>query len=746
MAGEPFRDPRLPIAARVADLLGRMSVTEKVGQLNQRMFGWHAYTSTPDGYALTDAFFAEVTRWGGMGALYGLQRADAWSGRDLDTGVPAARGAALADAVQRWVREHTRWGIPVLLVEEVPHGHQAIDGTVLPVNLAVGATWDPAGLRQAASLVAAEVRARGAHVALVSGLDIVVDPRWGRAEECFGEDPYLAAALVDAVVRGMQGEPSHGYLPAGKVAVVLKHFAGQGAAAGGRNAYPTPIGPRELREIHLPAAAAGVRAGAAGVMAAYTTIDGVPCAGNRELLTGILREQWGFTGVVMADGHAIDRMAIMTGDLRGAAALALTAGVDLSLWDTAFTHLESALAGGLVSQRALDRAVARVLRLKFRLGLFDRPAAGTVRDGGQAASARAASVRLARRSLVLLKNHDRLLPLSRTARIAVIGPNADDLASQLGDYTAPQRPGTGVSVLAGMGGAGAGYERGCGLTTPEPGGLDRARKLAGESDVAILVLGGSSDRTPGAAMTAGEEVDLADMTLPATQRELVRAVAGTGTPVVAVLIQGRPHALAEVGELCQAVLCAWYPGPGGGTAIATVLFGDRAPGGRLPVSIPRSSGVLPVAYHAPRSLHGGYLDAPDPAEYRFGFGLGYASVACEAVALSAAELTVAALRAGAAVEVRVWLRNPDPIEADEVVQVYTRRMAASVWPRERMLKGFQRVSLAPGGRAEVVIRLGRDELGAWLPGLRFDVEPGRQLVMVAGGTWTAPARHLTIRP
>lgn len=763
MTDEAYRNPASPIDARVSDLLARMTIAEKVGQVNQRMFGWNATEPTAGGgFRLTGDFRAEVERWDGMGALYGLFRADPWSGRDLTTGISAEESARVAETVQRWVRENTRLGIPVLLVEEVPHGHQAIDGTILPVNLAVGSSWDPGAYEQAAARMAAEVRARGAHVALVSALDMLVDPRWGRSEECFGEDPHLAAALTRALVRGMQGDDPDRIGP-DKLAVVLKHFAGQGAAIGGLNAHAAPIGQRELREIHLPAAEAGIRAGAAGVMAAYNEIDGVPCAGNAVLLTGILREEWGFDGIVMADGGGIDRLTMMTGDLRAAAVLALNAGIDLSLWDRAYTELESAYEEGLIDVGLLDRAVARVLRLKFRLGLFDQPFAGAQAADAPRPPQREVSRRLAERSLVLLRNENSLLPLAKTTpRIAVIGPHTDGLVHQIGDYTAEQHPGSGVTVLGGIArAAGEGtlvrHEPGCGLTGAVPGGVEAARRLAADSDVVVLVLGGSSARRPttrfaanGAAivdenvdMTCGEGVDLADLTLPRAQLELARAVAGTGTPVAAVLVQGRPHALADLPDLADAILCAWYPGTEGGAAIAGALFGDVNPGGRLPVSVPVSAAVLPVAYNAKAHSHTTYVDVRERVRYPFGFGLGYTTFEYGPAELSRHQVGADELRDGAAVDVRVWIRNTGTVSGSEVVQLYTRRTASSVWPRERELKGFRRVDLDPGQRAEVVFPLGIGELGWWLPSRRFGVEPSRHLLTIAGAP--GEAHELTVR-
>ncbi|WP_155059327.1 glycoside hydrolase family 3 N-terminal domain-containing protein [Streptomyces blattellae] len=694
-----------------------MTLREKAGQLNQRMYGWDAYRRTPDGrFELTDALHAETERFAGLGALYGLLRADAWSGVDLTSGAGAADSAALADLVQCHIVQSSRLGIPALFVEEVPHGHMALDGTVFPVNLAVGATWDPGLYERAAAHAAAGLRARGGHVALVSALDIARDPRWGRTEECFGEDPYLAARLTEALVRGMQGQGE--LFAADKAPVVLKHFAGQGATVGGRNSAESELGPRELHEIHLPAARAGVRAQAAAVMAAYNEVDGLPCAGNRALLHDLLRERWGFEGLVMADGLAVDRLARITGDTVSAGALALNAGVDLSLWDDGFTHLEEAVGRGLVSLAALDAAVARVLRLKFRLGLFEQPYGEQPYGSGKSAppDGRELSTALARSAVTLLHNDAGVLPVRPTvSRIAVLGPHAATSAHQLGDYTAPQRPGTGTSVLDGLrrlapAGVGLRHARGCALTGDDRSGIPEAVATAAASDLAVLVLGGSSARTPdtgfaanGAAVTAvsemtcGEGADLAGLRLGAAQHALLDAVVATGTPTVVVLIQGRPHAVPEAGR-AAALLTAWYPGPWGGDAIAAVLLGLAEPSGRLPVSVPRSVAQLPVYYNHKDTEYGGYVDESAEPLYSFGHGLSYTTFEYGTPRLS-----------GRTVEVDVT--NTGDRYGRTVVQVYLRRLITSVWPRTLELCAFEGVGLAPGERRTVTLALGAELTG-----------------------------------
>ncbi|MER6552753.1 glycoside hydrolase family 3 N-terminal domain-containing protein [Streptomyces sp. NPDC053741] len=756
-----FRDPGMPVADRVRDLLSRMTLTEKVGQVNQRMYGWDAYERTASGHRLTDAFRAEVAAGDGMGALYGLQRADPWSGVTAETGIGAADGARVADAVQRHVVGSTRLGIPVLLVEEMPHGLQALDGTLLPVNLAVGATWDPELYEEAARLAAAQLRARGGHVALVSALDLVRDPRWGRAEECFGEDPYLAARFTEALVRGVQGPAGEAIGP-DRAAVVLKHFAGQGATVGGRNSAATELGLRELHEIHLVAARAGVRAGAAGLMAAYNEFDGVPCAANPRLLTGILRERWGFEGLVMADGLAVDRLVRLAGDPVAAGAMALRAGTDLSLWDDCYPRLGEAVRRGLVEEAALDRAVGRVLALKFRLGLFERPY--TVEQVPDPGGLERLSERMARECVTLLAHDGVTLPLAGlpSGTLAVIGPNADSVPQQIGDYTAPQRPGTGGGVLAGLRAAApesteVTYARGCGLVGGDLSGLPEAVALAAGADVAVLVLGGSSARerdtrfdANGAAvvlagnpveMTCGEGVDLAELGLPEGQSALLDAVSATGTPVVVVLVQGRPHALPDLTGKAAAVLSAWYPGPWGGRAVADVLFGEAEPQGRLPVSVPRSAAQLPVFYNGKDHGYRGYVDQPATARHPFGHGLSYTTVEYGEPRLSLAATGADAFagdgsRAPVSCEVRVSNTGARPVR--ETVQLYVRRVrGCTTWPRTRELRGFVQVELAPGESTEVTFPVEAGTLASFTYAGEWAVEPGEFAI------GTGPSSHRT---
>ncbi len=800
---ELYRDQTAPIEARIEDLLGRMTLKEKVGQLNQRMYGWNAYRKTENGFELTEAFMEEVAAGGGMGALYGLFRADPWSKVTYENGITAADSAKVANQIQRYLVEHTRLGIPVMLSEECPHGHQALDGTLTPTNIGIGATWNPQLAEQAYAQVAAEIRARGAHLGLVSTLDLLRDPRWGRSEECFSEDPHLTAQFTKAAVHGLQGyrrseeetagqkqegQPQVGEQPdvrqqtghseqagkqgqtqlaSNKVAAVLKHFCGQGAGEGGMNAFPASIGERELREIHLPGMEAGVEAGALGCMAAYNEIDGIPCHANRKLLTGILREEWGFDGIVMADGTAVDRLLALTGDYESAAALALTAGVDISLWDKAFSTLEQAVLQGKVQVSFIDRAVRRVLQLKFQLGLFENPytAEESAAEIVGNETARQVNLQLARESVVLLKNENRLLPLGAGLRqIAVIGPNADALYHQLGDYTAIQRPNSGTTVLEGIrelsGDAKVVYAKGCSVRDESRDGFAEAVELARQSEVAVLVMGGSSARNfelkfdiNGAAivedgqpsdMDCGEGVDLADLRLGGVQSELIRAIAATGTPIALVLIQGRPHAIAEVAPDCQAILSGWYPGPEGGRALGEILFGAVNPSGKLAVTIPYSSMSLPAYYNRKdQGYDPRYADCPRPVLYPFGYGLSYTEFAYSNMRAVASERTLQQLAAGESFEIEIDVENTGTMGGAEVAQLYIKDMEATVTRRVKELKGFRKIWLEPGEKRTLSFSLTAKELGVWNVDMANVVEAGRIKAMIGGDS--EPSCSLMLR-
>lgn len=634
--------------AAVDRLIDSMSFTQKVGQLNQRLFGWKSVERNAAGRLVaSDELKQEIDRWGGLGALYGLLRADPWSGQHWGNGIrPEERPEAVA-VVQQTVLERGAHGIGVLLSEEAPHGHQALGGAVLPTNLGLGATFDSQGVQEAEAAVAAELAASGIHIALVSGLDIARDPRWGRCEECFGEDPLMASRMCEAIVTGMQGE-HRSKVGRGGVAVVLKHLAAQGEAVGGRNGQSAVLGPHDLHEIHLPPVAAGVRAGALGFMAAYNDIDSVPCCANPWLLEDYLRDQLGFDGIVMADGLAVDRLEDMAGSIPAAGRAALLAGVDVSLWDEGFARLEEYVDDEQVAA-AVDTALRRVLELKAMFGLLPEDGADTAAiampDADAIAQAtadgREQANRMAREAITLINDGRSAVTLdsirgvltdAQAGPVIVAGPFADDFGCFLGDYTAPLPADEQSSIYRQLV-ARLGKDRVCLAAKPSDVSADRWASAA----AVVFVCGSTSERSydsefddNGAAKavaeygaTCGEGVDLSDIRLPWHQDEMLdEVVALTTAPVVSVVVCGRAHVLTHV--IGQSAVTIWvgYAGQYGPQAVADVLIDGAGLPGRLPVTLPAHPAAIPVRYNDRQSAAHVYKDAAEPVLREFGYGAG----------------------------------------------------------------------------------------------------------------------------
>lgn len=634
--------------AAVDRLIDSMSFTQKVGQLNQRLFGWKSVERNAAGRLVaSDELKQEIDRWGGLGALYGLLRADPWSGQHWGNGIrPEERPEAVA-VVQQTVLERGAHGIGVLLSEEAPHGHQALGGAVLPTNLGLGATFDSQGVQEAEAAVAAELAASGIHIALVSGLDIARDPRWGRCEECFGEDPLMASRMCEAIVTGMQGE-HRSKVGRGGVAVVLKHLAAQGEAVGGRNGQSAVLGPHDLHEIHLPPVAAGVRAGALGFMAAYNDIDSVPCCANPWLLEDYLRDQLGFDGIVMADGLAVDRLEDMAGSIPAAGRAALLAGVDVSLWDEGFARLEEYVDDEQVAA-AVDTALRRVLELKAMFGLLPEDGADTAAiampDADAIAQAtadgREQAKRMAREAITLINDGRSAVTLdsirgvltdAQAGPVIVAGPFADDFGCFLGDYTAPLPADEQSSIYRQLV-ARLGKDRVCLAAKPSDVSADRWASAA----AVVFVCGSTSERSydsefddNGAAKavaeygaTCGEGVDLSDIRLPWHQDEMLdEVVALTTAPVVSVVVCGRAHVLTHV--IGQSAVTIWvgYAGQYGPQVVADVLIDGAGLPGRLPVTLPAHPAAIPVRYNDRQSAAHVYKDAAEPVLREFGYGAG----------------------------------------------------------------------------------------------------------------------------
>jgi beta-glucosidase len=753
-----YRDPALPIEARVADLLGRMTIEEKVAQLGSV---WAFEVVPESGFdaarlaALAADGIGQITRLAGSTNL-----------RPVDV-------AQTANAIQDYLVEETRLGIPAIIHEECLHGLIAWAAPCFQQSIGAAASFDPEVVAAMADTIRRRMLLTGARHALAPVLDIGRDPRWGRIEETYGEDPYLAAELGCAYTEALQGPD----LAEGIIATA-KHMVGHGLAEGGLNQAPAHIGERELRDEQLfPFEAAVRRSGIASVMPAYCDVDGVPCHASAELLTGILRDEWGFDGIVASDYIGVEMIATahrLTADLREAARLALLAGVDSELPRTVVfgPPLRAALEDGRVSVAALDATVARLLRMKFRLGLFDRPYVRVPDEATLAALAAdeaLAARSLAERSLVLVEN-DGILPLAAgRQRVAVIGPIADSARDLLGDYShlvhmetlremhqgvdalgivgegaviAPADELTGRRTIldalrASLGDANVRYERGTGISGGTDEELAAAVEVARAADVAILVLGERSGLTDDS--TTGEFRDRSSLGFHGRQEELLEAVVATGTPVVLVVVSGRPLAIDWAAGHCGAILLAWVPGDAGPDAIADVLTGVMNPGGKLPISIPRNVGQVPITYrHHPTGGHSqpkwDYVDGPVAPLWPFGFGLSYSSSRTDRLRLDRLELPTT----GGSVAISVDVTNTGDRMGDEVVQLYVRDVEATIARPVLELRGFRRVTLQPGECATVTFTVSAEQFAYVGADRRRVVEPGAIDIFVGTSSVDVP--------
>jgi beta-glucosidase len=754
LASAPYRDPSLGVAARADDLLGRMTLAEKVAQL-----GGVWSTALVEGERFSEARArallangaGEVTRIGGS------------------TGLRPGEVAAFTNEIQRWLVANTRLGIPAIVHEESTGGLTARDADQFPHGIALASTWDPELAREVGEVIRAQMTAVGARHTLAPVLDVARDPRWGRVEETYGEDPYLASRIGVGYVRGVQGDDLRG-----GVAATGKHFLGYGLSEGGHNHKPAHIGPRELREVYARPFLAAIReAGLRTVMNAYNEVDGLPCGGSAEILDDLLRGEIGFDGLVAADYFTTALLIAshrVAADKREAAKMALEAGLDVELPALdCYAELASLVADGSLAVATIDRSVARVLRLKLELGLFEEPfvdpdAAPRVYQTG---ATRELARRAARQSIVLLRNEGALLPLARDLhRIAVLGPAADDVRLLEGDYHYPAhleiiyRRGAGaggilpradevafrpgpyfpptVTPLAGIRAAAASstevvHARGCGVASEDDTGVPEAVALARGADVAVVCVGGRSGLVAGC--TSGEFRDAASLDLTGLQERLALAVAATGTPTVVVLLNGRVLSIPRLAERVPAIVEAWLPGEEAGHAIADVLFGIANPSGRLPVSMPRHVGQVPI-YHSRKWASGkvmlfdaDYVDLASTPLFPFGHGLSYTRFAYEALAISPASAP-----AGAPIEIGFTVRNAGDRPGAEVAQLYVQDVVASVTRPLRQLAGFARVELAPGEARRVHLTLDASQLAFYDRAMRFAVEPGEFRVRIGASS------------
>ena len=740
-----YRNSALPVEQRVADLLSRMTLEEKVAQLEGN---WQNPASRQDAsqtFLDTKGTFlperAAVVLKEGLG---GISRPSENRGpREM---------AEYTNTVQKWVKENTRLGIPILFHDECLHGHVAPKGTSYPQPIALASSWDPALIHDVFSATAAEARARGAQECLAPVVDLARDPRWGRTEETYGEDPYLVSRIGVAAVKGFQGDGP--FIDKSHVLATLKHFAVHGQPEGGTNVGPGNYSERVVREYFLKPFEAGVKeAHARTVMASYNEIDGIPSHSNRHLLTDILRQEWGFDGLLVSDYFAISDLRTLhhvaaTDD--DAAKMALDAGVDIELpgADT-FRDLADQVRKGRIAQSTVDQAVSRVLREKFLTGLFDDPYVDpeNAEKVTNSPEHQQLALKAAHESIILLKNQNNLLPLDKAKykHIAVIGPNAAEL--HLGGYS--NNPGRGVSILQGIrdkvgSGSEVLYSLGCKITESDPDWnadkvvlgdpalnakrIQEAVRVARKADVVILVIGGN-EQTSREAWAVEHPGDRDSLDLLGNQDDLVKAILATGKPVVVFLIHGRPNSINYVAENVPAILDGWYLGQEGGAAAADVIFGDFNPGGKLPITVPRSVGQLPDYYYQKPTAKREYLGSTTEPLFPFGWGLSYSTFNYKN-----AKVSPDSIGPEGDTEVAVDVTNTGKVQGDEVVQLYIRDEVSSVTRPVKELRGFRRVTLAPGETKTVEFSLGFSELAFLNRDMHRVVEPGSFKIMVGGNS------------
>ena len=743
MAETPYCNPSLPLEERLADLLSRMTLEEKIAQMSI----FHMLTNI---LVEGDVELDEATKSHLANGVGGLGR----PGQDA-----SARGTAVAtNAFQKYLREHTRLGIPAFFVDEALHGLMAYGSTSFPQAIGLASTWDPDLVQEVFSVAAREMRARGENWALTPVLDLAREPRWGRTEETYGEDPFLGSRISVAAVRGLQGTSLAGEaqpIDRQHVLATAKHFAAHGQPEGGRNCAPANFSEGELRENYLKAFQAAVtEVGVGSVMASYNEINSIPVHANAWLLEQVLREEWGFKGFIVSDGNGISELIKLhhvASSKAEAACKALKVGIDFEL-DTCYSStLLSQVQAGSVPEALVERAARRVLKAKFLLGLFDDPYA----DPAEAervtncAEHRQLAYRAATKSLVLLKN-DGLLPLemNKIKTLAVIGPNAAGL--HLGGYSA--NPGHGVSILDGLRRkvgeqVEVVYAEGCKITQEDFGGqgwlgwhkddsdmpdpaedehlIAEAVATARKVDVVLLVIGENES----ICREAWSETHLGDrdsLELPGRQNDLARALVGTGVPVVALLINGRPLSVNYVAEHASALFEGWYLGQEGGTAFADALFGDVNPGGKLPITFPRSIGQLPAYYNHKPSAQRGYLWADNTPLFSFGHGLSYTTFEYQNM-----QVSPAVIKPDGQATVSVEVTNTGTRSGEEVVQLYIHDVVTERVTRPvKELKGFRRITLQPGESRVVGFTLTVEELSYLNEKMQRVVEPGIFEIMV----------------
>ena len=738
----PYQNPKLSVEQRVNDLVSRMTLQEKVGQLRCTL-AWNYYTIKGKNVEPSELFKKDIAE-GQIGMLWGTYRADPWTQKSLENGLNPELAAKAGNALQKYVIEHTRLGIPLFLAEEAPHGHMAIGTTVFPTGFGMAATWNPALIEKTGEVIGQEIRLQGGHISYGPVLDLAREPRWSRVEETMGEDPVLAGELGAAMVKGLGG----GILskPYSTIAT-LKHFIGYGTTEAGQNGGITIAGARELQESFLPPFKKAINAGALSVMTSYNSLDGIPSTCSKALLTDLLRTQWGFNGFVVSDLYSIDGIHgthRVAETKQQAGVMALKAGVDADLGALAFGRLEDAVQKGMVTEAEIDVAVKRILKMKFEMGLFEHPYvdAAQAKQLVRSDNNKAVALQVAREVITLLKNQNHVLPLSKTKKVLVCGPNADNVYNMLGDYTAPQEDGNVKTILAGirskLPASQVTYVKGCAVRDTTASNIAEAVAAAKEADVVVVAVGGSSARDfktsykeTGAAVTdsktisdmdCGEGFDRATLTPLGHQMQLLKALKATGKPLVVVYIEGRPMDKSWAAQHADALLTAYYPGQEGGTAIADVLFGDYNPAGRLPVSVPANVGQIPVYYNKKPPMPHDYVEMSARPLYAFGYGLSYTTFKYDNLNIEETGDTQ--------FKVTFTVTNTGDMDGDEVVQLYLHDEFASTAQPMMQLKKFSRIFIPKGETKQVSFTLEAEDLEIVDQEMNHVVETGDFTVMI----------------
>lgn len=753
---EKYLDESLTIRERVNDLLSKMTLDEKIAQCRQDLYGWKCYSNTKGNISVSSYLENYLAKTPGIGCLYGVFRADPWSQINKDNGIPEKESHHIANLIQKKIMESNRWHIPALFTEEMPHGHQAIGGISYPTNIGRGNSFDTKLMEQSAILQSKELKSKGVHLALVSALDLARDPRWGRTEESFGEDPIVAGKYTQSLIKGFQRgliKHEHDFLdePVNltnnpRTGIVLKHLVGQGDMLGGHNSGTTIIGPRELMDIYSPLIAASQDA--VGIMAAYNDIDGVPCHSNPKLLRKMLRKQYHFQGMIMADGTALDRLVPLYGSQENAAAQAIKAGIQMNLWDKTYSHLEKAVRNKLLPEKFINEAAFRVLAIKYLLGIMDDPFGDhTNFDTNQADIT---NFKLAKESLTLVKNDNNILPLKDNQKISVIGPNANSIYNLLGDYTAPQTkekyPTIYEAIKRHFSKSDVNFSIGCEIRNAknQQTSIHEAIKLAKNSNLIILALGGSSTRdfnqkfmdngaatNPSINMDTGENIDVANLTLGGMQEELLKQLNQLNIPIVSIMIQGRPYNLSNVLKYSNAVIIGWYPGQQGGNAIAQLLHGDFNPSGRLSITYPVSSSQLPIYYNQRISEQPTYFDQSMDIQFPIGFGLRFRNLSpISKLQIYPSKITTESLKNGNKVHVSLTVKNTSTQIDSSSKICFIKGSTGVVIPRKKQIADFQRVTCKPNQFKTFNFSLNQSVLRQFGPDNKWHLFQGKVKVYV----------------